>query len=424
MNAIHFLRSAAEMARWPGASRVLLLRHSRPRMARWGFAMKAGVLQFFSWPERRVAIETVYERALERIGIMDRTGYDAVWLAEHHFHSFSVCPSVHMMGVHVASRTRRLRIGTAVSLAAFYHPLRLAEELAEIDMISRGRLVSGFVRGTGIESWATNTNPVHNRERFERHGLVQKFFERVVASALVEQYASNDHFTVDGTLIQSWASLKSFRPKDEPLDKPPSEGGSNPSVNFRGQKRTNETHRSRTDPEARLSRKSDGTPALLSHSGHALMENRHGLGLDIAIAVADGHAERDTAEKLLHRFRRRHGVKPKTVSGDRGFEAGEFLRTLEEDLRITPHVPITAERVTSPGPGGDARRRMLRRMRTKGYALSQRARKKIEQMFGWMKQAGGLRKVRHVGRWKIQQVAYLWAAAFNPLRLAHLEAVA
>ena len=261
----------------------------------------------------------------------------------------------------------------------------------------------------------------HNRERFERHGLVQKFFERVVASALVEQYASNDHFTVDGTLIQSWASLKSFRPKDETGNRPPTEGGSNPSVNFRGEKRTNETHQSTTDPEARLARKSDGQPALLCHSGHALMENRHGLCLDIAVAVADGHAERDTAEKLLRRFRRRHGVKPETVSADRGFEAGEFLRRLEEDLDITPHVPITAERVTSPGPAGDARRRMLRRMKTKGYALSQRARKKIEQMFGWMKQAGGLRKVRHVGRWKIQQVAYLWAAAFNLLRLAHLQ---
>ena len=264
----------------------------------------------------------------------------------------------------------------------------------------------------------------HNRERFERHGLVQKFFERVVATALLEQYASNDHFTVDGTLIQSWASLKSFRPKDEPVDKPPADGGSNPSVNFRGETRRNETHRSTTDPEARLARKSDGAPALLCHSGHALMENRHGLCLDIAVAVADGHAERDTAEKLLRRFRHRHGIKPQTVSADRGFEAGEFLRKLEEDLDITPHVPISAERVTRPGAAGDARRRMLRRMKTRGYALSQRVRKKIEQMFGWMKQAGGLRKVRHVGRWKIQQVAYLWAAAFNLLRLAHLEAAA
>ncbi len=264
----------------------------------------------------------------------------------------------------------------------------------------------------------------HNRERFERHGLVQQFFERVVASALVEPYASNDHFTVDGTLIQSWASLKSFRPKDEPPDQRPGDGGSNPSVNFRGERRSNETHRSTTDPEARLARKSQGQPALLAHSGHALIENRHGLCLDIAVAEANGRAERETAQQLLTRFRRRHRIKPQTVAADRGYEAGEFLRAMEEDLGITPHVPITRDRVTSQGPEADARRRMLRRMKTKGYALSQRARKKIEQMFGWMKQSGGLRKVRHVGRWKIQQVAYVWAAAFNLLRLAHLEAAA
>src|SRR6266849_5882709 len=131
-----------------------------------------------------------------------------------------------------------------------------------------------------------------NRERFERHGLVQKFFDQVVKTALVEDYVSNDHFTVDGTLIQSWASLKSFRPKDEPQDKPPAEGGSNPSVDFRGTKRTNETHQSTTDPEARLARKSSNTAALLCHSAQGLMENRHGLCLDIRVAAADGHAER------------------------------------------------------------------------------------------------------------------------------------
>ena len=112
-----------------------------------GGSVKVGVLQFFSWPERRIAIETVYQRALARIEIMDRTGYDAVWLAEHHFHSFSVCPSVHMMGVQVAARTRRLRIGTAVSLAAFYHPLRLAEEVALLDVLSGGRVNWGAGRG-------------------------------------------------------------------------------------------------------------------------------------------------------------------------------------------------------------------------------------------------------------------------------------
>ena len=109
--------------------------------------MKFGVLQFFSWPERRVALPTVYERAMERIEIMDQTGYDAVWLAEHHFSSFSVCPSVHVMGTHVAARTRNLRIGTAVSLAAFYHPLRLAEEVALLDVLSGGRVNWGAGRG-------------------------------------------------------------------------------------------------------------------------------------------------------------------------------------------------------------------------------------------------------------------------------------
>lgn len=260
-----------------------------------------------------------------------------------------------------------------------------------------------------------------NRERFERHGLVQKFFERVVAAALVKRYASNDHFTVDGTLIQSWASLKSFRPKDEKAAGPPEDGEGNASVNFRGQKRSNQTHRSTTDPEARLARKGNSVGAYLCHSGHVLAENRHGLCLDIRVAGADGHAERKMAEAMLRRFRRRHRRQPRTLGADAGYEGGKFLQRVEEDLNIQPHVPISSERVTTPGPEGDARRRMLRRMKTQAYQLSQRARKKVEQVFGWLKQPGGLRKVRHVGRWKIQQVAYLWGAAYNLLRMANLE---
>ncbi len=260
-----------------------------------------------------------------------------------------------------------------------------------------------------------------NRERFEQHGLVQKFFERVVETALVNQYASNDHFTVDGTLIQSWASLKSFRPKDEKPDQPPAAGSRNPTVNFRGEKRSNQTHRSTTDPEARLAKKSPGVSAQLAHSGHVLMENRHGLCLDIRVARADGYAERKVAKKMLRRFRRRHGLQPQTLGGDAGYEAGEFLRTVEEEFDITPHVPITAERVVAEDADGDARRRMWRRMKTLGYRISQKARKKVEQIFGWLKQPGGLRKVRHVGRWKIQQVAYLWGAAYNLLRMVNLQ---
>lgn len=271
------------------------------------------------------------------------------------------------------------------------------------------------------EVWDATTF-TKNRERFEQHGLVGKFFERVVAVALVKRYASNDHFTVDGTLIQSWASLKSFRPRDETPPGPPESGSGNPSVNFRGQKRSNQTHQSTTDPEARLARKGNGVGAYLCHSGHVLAENRHGLCLDIRVAAADGHAERQMAEAMVRRFHQRHGTKPKTLAADGGYEAGPFLQTIEEDLKIRPHVPISAERVTTPGPEGDARRRMRRRMKTRAYELSQSARKKVEQVFGWLKQPGGLRKVRHVGRWKIQQVAYLWAAAYNLLRLANLQA--
>ena len=270
------------------------------------------------------------------------------------------------------------------------------------------------------EVWDATTF-TKNRERFERHGLVRKFFERVVAVALVKRYASNDHFTVDGTLIQSWASLKSFRPKDEKAPGPPESGSGNPAVNFRGQKRSNQTHQSTTDPEARLARKGNSVGAFLCHSGHVLAENRHGLCLDIRVAPADGHAEREMAAAMLRRFRQRHRRQPRTLGGDAGYEAGQFLQTVEEDLKIQPHVPISAQRVTTPGPEGDARRRMLRRMKTRAYQLSQRARKKVEQVFGWLKQPGGLRKVRHVGRWKIQQVAYLWAAAYNLLRMANLE---
>jgi hypothetical protein len=170
-----------------------------------------------------------------------------------------------------------------------------------------------------------------------------------------------------------------------------------------------------------LARKGNQVGAHLCHSGHVLAENRHGLCLDIRVARADGHAERKMAEAMLRRFRRRHRRPPRTLGADAGYEGGKFLQTVEEDLNIQPHVPISSERVTTPGPEGDARRRMLRRMKTQAYQLSQRARKKVEQVFGWLKQPGGLRKVRHVGRWKIQQVAYLWGAAYNLLRMANLE---
>src|SRR5882724_5213710 len=156
--------------------------------------MKVGVLQFFSWPERRVAIETVYERALQRIEVMDRTGYDAVWLAEHHFHSFSVCPSVHVMGTHVAARTRRLRIGTAVSLAALYHPLRLAEEVALLDVLSGGRVNWGAGRGFAHSEFnAFGVPPEQSAERF------REAVEIVLKAWTEERFTyKGAHFQFDG----------------------------------------------------------------------------------------------------------------------------------------------------------------------------------------------------------------------------------
>src|SRR6266404_9969893 len=155
--------------------------------------MKAGILQFFSWPERRVPIEIVYERALQRIEVMDGAGYDAVWLAEHHFHTFSVCPSIHMMGVHVAARTKRLRIGTAVSLAALYHPLRLAEEVAFLDVLSGGRGNWGAGRGFAhAEFNAFGVPPEESAERF------REAVEIVLQAWTQERFSfKGTHFTFD-----------------------------------------------------------------------------------------------------------------------------------------------------------------------------------------------------------------------------------
>ena len=306
----------------------------------------------------------------------------------------------------------------AMLLQALYS---IRSERRRVEALNWSRLYRGFCDlDPDAEVWDATTF-TKNREPFERHGLVQKFFERVGAVAWVKRYASNDPFTVEGTLIQSGASRKSFRPKDEKALGPPDSGSGNPAVNFRGQKRSNETHQSTTDPEARRARKGNSVGAYLGHSGQVRAENRHGLCLDIRVAPADGQAEREMAEAMWRRFRQRHRRQPQTLGGEAGYEAGKFLETVEEDLNIQPHVPISAERVTTPGPEGEARRRRLRRMKTRAYQLSQRARKKVEQVFGGRKQPGGLRKVRQVGRWKIQQVAYRWAAAYNLLRRANLE---
>lgn len=260
-----------------------------------------------------------------------------------------------------------------------------------------------------------------NRERFAEHGLMRRFFDGSVAAAIADEAASVDHFSVDGTLIEAWASMKSFRPKNEPPDDD-DKSNSNRWVDFKGEKRSNKTHESKTDPEARLMRKGAGQGALLAHSAHALMENRNGLLVDIVIEEANGEAERESALEMLKRVRRRHGLRPDTLGADKGYDDGDFLCELESDYFLTPHVPIRDGAIKDTTITGDCRRLARRRRRNKGYRVSQQKRKRIEEIFGWLKTVGGLRKTRYVGRWKTQLYAYAAGAAYNFLRLVNLEA--
>jgi transposase len=273
------------------------------------------------------------------------------------------------------------------------------------------------------EAWNATTF-THNRERFEKHGLLRIFFDRVVDEAYLEKLASKEHFSVDGSLIESYASMKSLRRIDSP-DQKVSDGSvdgdpGNPSVDFRNEKRTNATHRSITDPEARLATRSKGQPVRLCHQLNALMENRHGLLVDVSVVEANGTAEREQALLLLEQSRTRHDLpKARTVGMDGGYPAGAFLQSVEE-AGMTAHVPIPAGTISDDAEGAEARRRARERMETVEYSVSQRCRKRIEEIFGWEKEIGGMRRSRHVGRWKLTQKALIVAAAYNLLRLARL----
>jgi transposase len=265
-----------------------------------------------------------------------------------------------------------------------------------------------------------------NRERFERHGLLRSFFDRVVEGAYLEDLASEEHFSVDGTLIESYASMKSLRPIDSREERV-SDGSEdddpgNPTMDFRGERRGNATHRSLTDPEARLMRKSLGQQAKLSHGVHVLMENRSGLVVDVSVSEARTRAEREEALVMTRRVRKRHRVAMRTLAADKGYDAGPFLHTLERE-RVVPLIPIRDRPIRSRGPEADARRRARRRQRTKRYQMSQRTRKRVEEGIGWSKTIGGLRRSRHVGRWKIGQQALIVYATYNLLRLARLATI-
>jgi transposase len=316
------------------------------------------------------------------------------------------------------------RLIKALLLQALYS---IRSEIQLCEQIAYNMLFRWFLDMTPSEKAWTPEVFSMNRTRFDEHGLVRDFFDRVVAEAILEELVSQDHFSVDGTLIQSFASAKSLRPLDS-ADQRVSDGADdddpgNPTLDFRGTKRSNATHRSMVDPQARLARKGPGKPALLSHSAHVLMENRHGLCLDVAVDEANGRAERRQAQRMLERTLSRHRLWPRTLGADAGYRDGAFLLGLEED-GITPHVPVGERRIRSGRETAESRRRARRRRRTKGYTLSQRFRKRVEEIIGWCKSVGGLARARFVGRWKLKQQADVTAAAYNLLRLARLAPTA
>jgi transposase len=273
----------------------------------------------------------------------------------------------------------------------------------------------------------------HNRKRLDDHDLTKTFFASVVGEAIAAGLCS-EHFSVDGTMIESFASAKSFQPKTAADDGTADarRGGNgfkprNTEVDFHGAKRTNETHQSRTDPEAKLHRKGPGKEAKLCHMGHALGENRNGLILAITVTEASGTAERTAALEMLDAVKAAHAAQPTTLGADKGFDSGEFFRELES-RRIEPHVPLVKEPCDPESvahrrrkAGVAARHRMKTRMTSDGFRLSQKCRKKIEEVFGWLKTIAGLGRSRVVGRWKLRQLLDVGAAAFNLVRLRKLK---
>jgi transposase len=248
-----------------------------------------------------------------------------------------------------------------------------------------------------------------NRDRLLDADVAKEFLAHVVAQARAKGWASDEHFTVDGTLLEAWAGAKSFQPKDK-KQQPPDDPG-NPTVNFRGEKRSNQTHESKTDPEALLARKGEGKESKLSYCGNLLVENRNGLIVDTEVFQANGTAERDAALVMLEQI---PGTKPVTVAGDKGFDTRDFVKECR-NLGVTPHVAQNHERRGGSAIDG-------RTTRHAGYAISQRKRKRIEECFGWLKTIALMRKVRHRGVCKVDWIFAFACAAYNLVRMRNLAA--
>jgi transposase len=293
----------------------------------------------------------------------------------------------------------------ALLLQAIYS-IRSERQLME--QLDYNILFRWFV-GLGMDDavWSPTTF-TKNRDRLLDGDVANAFFEAVLIHADTADLLSDEHFTVDGTLLEAWASHKSFQPRDGDDEPPSTDGGRNPTVDFRGQRRTNDTHQSRTDPDARLYKKARGRDARLGYLGHVLMEHRSGLIVNATVTPADGHGERDAALVMIEAVPGRHRV---TLAADKAYDTRDFVANLRE-MTVTPHI---AQQTVGRRSAIDART-----TRHAGYEVSQRKRKLVEQSFGWMKTIGGLRKLRHRGGTLVTWIFTFTAAAYNIVRLRRL----
>ena len=296
----------------------------------------------------------------------------------------------------------------AMLLQAFYsiRSERQLMERLEFDLLFRW-----FV-GIGVDDAAWDHSVFSkNRERLLEGDIAAKLLSAVLAQPRVKRLLSTDHFSVDGTLIEAWASMKSFKPKDGSDEPPADRGGRNRETDFHGEKRSNDTHASTTDPEARLYRKGPGKEAKLCFMGHALMENRNGLVVDACLTLADGHAERIAALHMIEpRADRPNAI---TLGADKAYDAEDFVNELRT-MNATPHV---AQNVSGRSSAIDGRT-----TRHAGYAVSQRIRKRIEEAFGWIKTIAGQEKTKFRGRERVGWAFAFAAAAYNLVRLPKLLA--
>jgi transposase len=301
----------------------------------------------------------------------------------------------------------------AMLLQAFYG---VRSERQLMDRLEFDLLFRWFV-GLGVDDpvWDHSVFS-RNRDRLLQGEIAAKFLNALLARPQVKRLLSNDHFSVDGTLIEAWASIKSFRRKDgndQDRDGP----GRNAERSFHKEKRSNQTHESTTDAEAKLYKKGDGQPAKLCYMGHALMENRNGLAVLGGVSHATGTAERDAALAFIDRHRRRRRKRRITLGADKAYDVEAFVLSLKK-RRVTPHIAIDGHLSKT----GKARKTAIdgRTLRHAGYAISQVCRKRIEEVFGWIKSSAGLAKIKLRGRARVDAAFTMALAAYNLIRLPKL----